>query len=323
MKIASFVKGLRLLFQRRKVLLENKVYQIPGFKMVAAYFVLFSALSVLFLMAFPPFTVIEALLFPQPYQASFRVPFGGMLSLRLDASLMPILATLWLFLVWVLSSTVLATFLGLYSCCLGNIASEEPDTADHGDTIAKVLHNIRNEPVEYLALFDADGKKVDETTLYNTSRVRPQDSACSAARQQGGYINIHNHPGSCSGFSKEDIVAAITIRASKSIAVAQDLVYTLELTPKCWELDANAICRQFKAAYAHCSELGKTISDEELTAFVLGINATLAEQCGMKLTVEKFNKNQYFRAQLASSPESTTAPAAARNSCIDKSKKTK
>lgn len=314
MKITRFVKGMKLICRRRKALLESEDLHAPDFKLfMVAMFLLHSTIA-FYLIVFTPASVLNFLMHPYTVSSYFSLPTST-ITIHLSIEAMYALIVIWAILLIYLLSISKTSWQTLYHYCLDRIKSDEAQDADHGNTIAEVLRGLRDEPIEYLAVFNANGVKIAETTLYDTTQVRSHDAVFQAMYRQGNCIKIHNHPSTHSGFSENDVVAAIQYRASKTIVVAQDLIYTLELTPAAWKLDTDAVAKQYAAAYAYHKALGATpVPDKEHMAFILALNAMLAEQYGMKLTVEKFNESQYFQAQPAAEVKCDPAPVPVCNS---------
>lgn len=257
--------------------------------------------------------LIKNLIDPQPLRGSWRFA-NFILTLNLDAQGAFAFTGLTVLFLGMLIGSGRVVLLSLYQYCLRSITSDQPVKVNHGDTIAEVLRNIRSEPVEYLAIFDPQGRKVEEVTNYSTNTVHFSSEGRKVMQQHGGYTEIHNHPNSRNGFSPNDIGSAICCRASRAIVIAQDLVYTLELTPECWELDSTVVRGKINEAFKHRMNPAKKITADEWSAFTLGINAMLAEQYGMKLTVERFENCQYLRSDVvATTHQQATEPSLACN----------
>lgn len=113
---------------------------------------------------------------------------------------------------------------------LGRLALDTPIEANHGDTIEEVIRNLQYEPVEYIAVFDPDGKKVGEVTSLKQSCCSFGDTLWGYMRQHPGCIQIHNHPGRDSTpFSADDFKSAVQSKTGIAIVIAGLMLYTLEL----------------------------------------------------------------------------------------------
>lgn len=291
MKITTYVKGLELLFKRK-----NTLMQAPGFKVLAYIFTIGFALTTFILGDI--FTTIGEVYFDwETYDYVVPLLYDS-IALHFDtqrsASLM---SMIWVvFFGTIVSCYYLIVLPTTYGYYINNIASNQPEAADHGHTIADILRNIRFEPVEYLAIFSAQGQKVDEITCYRPSSVDLRPSTDDYMLEHPGCIAVHNHPQSFDSFSAEDVCFAIERCCSASIVVARNYVYTLELAPECREIDSEKLYALLQAT-RESLDWNPCRSEREYVAFILGINVTVAEQYGMKLTVERFKDCQYFKAE--------------------------
>lgn len=310
MKIISFVKSLMLIWKRRKALLESS--KLPLIRNIAESMILAICASVLFAIAFPPSEMRWLWTNPRTLHYCWYLP-TGVLDLTIDSGLVRLLAGLAVILWALLIIIAVLSCLVLYWTCAEEIVTKKAVPANHGNTIAEVLRRLRHEPVEYLAVFTAEGEKIGESTNYNSGEVWSHDKMWKSICTQKGCINIHNHPCSRNGFSANDFASAITYRASKTIVVAQGFVYTLELTPECWLLNGDDVKKQFEQAYKYCRALCKEPTCNNHAHFILAINVMLAQQLGMKLTVEHFRDCQYLRAKATTSVDEAVAATVACN----------
>ena len=270
--------------------------QAPGFKVLAYIFTIGFALATFILGDI--FTTIGEVYFDWETYDYVAPLLYDSVTLHFDtqrsASLMSMILVV--FFGTIVSCYYLIVLPTIYGYYINNIASNQPEAADHGNTIADILRNIRLEPVEYLAIFSAQGQKVDEVTCYRPSSADHHPSTDDYMLEHPGCIAVHNHPQSLDSFSAEDVCSAIERRCSASIVVARNYVYTLELAPECWEIDSEKLYALFQAIQKSPS-WNQCRSEREYVAFILGINVMMAEQYGMKLTVERFKDCQYFKAE--------------------------
>lgn len=80
--------------------------------------------------------------------------------------------------------------------------------ADHGDTIEEFALQTRDEEYEFVAVFDAEGKKLVECTLNNSSMsaLPLEVDQCLSAYHRQDLITAHNHPGEDHTFSDADML---------------------------------------------------------------------------------------------------------------------
>lgn len=178
---------------------------------------------------------------------------------------------------------------------------DDPIAANHGETIEEVISNIRYEPVEYLAIFDQNGKKLGETTNLNPESVTPDAALWKYVRDHPGCIKVHNHPNVNGAFSANDFSAAIRAGASKTIVIAAGMVYTLELPSDLNDSDAEEVKEYYQD---HCQPMElKTLStpSKELQTDLAAVAAIMlcrdiAGMYGMEFTAEPYAKSRYAEA---------------------------
>lgn len=130
----------------------------------------------------------------------------------------------------------------MYDClfdrsrCSGGSVEESTDdelpteavASDHGDDLATVMEAIRNEPLEYRALFDVNKRKLTEGTLNSPERCNVPVEEWKRVYNDI-YIDLHNHPGfPQSSFSDNDYRAMIVARARYMIVVTKSFNYIME-----------------------------------------------------------------------------------------------
>lgn len=158
----------------------------------------------------------------------------------------------------------------------------------------EVIHNLRHLPYECTAIFDANGIKLLECTCYSSYHV----SATIKLADDDHYTDIHNHTDNAA-FSNEDFASAIHLKLSKSIVIADKMIYTLELTPECWQLDPKEISTEYERTYQEirakgnlaCRKEGSTVS----ILCTIAASQHLAEKYGFKFTAESYKKSDFYR----------------------------
>lgn len=204
---------------------------------------------------------------------------------------------------------------------LKRLTLDEPIEANHGETIEEVIRNIQYEPVEYLAIFDPDGRKVGEMTQLNPNEVRPGNRLWQYMREHPGCIQVHNHPQSIIGFSEKDFRAAMLSKASKTIVIAETMVYTLELPDDLTNDEAEGAHRYYEDHWK-CSNL-KTLSrltdrvrmDIDATATIM-LCRHIAEMYDMTFTAEPYETSAYAKDLRKTGAEEI--PACAKPDPLDK-----
>lgn len=199
---------------------------------------------------------------------------------------------------------------------LEQTALTKPVESDHGSTIAEVIYRIHKEPVEFAAIYDGDGTKLSESTLYNPAHAKIPDPCWEHLHQhpEHDHIMIHNHPSGRGAFSEKDIAAVINGCISTSILIAGNMLYTLEAPTGFWELDSDDIVEEYDdldkifEKLAFCRFVRKTgISSGTFVAQNILICQCLARRYGLKFTCEKYRKTQYYRDYLAERRHKKTA----------------
>ncbi len=99
--------------------------------------------------------------------------------------------------------------------------------SDHGSNLETVMEVIRNEPLEYRAIFDADGNKLAEGTLLSPTRC----NVASADKPKIKYaeLDLHNHPGTDNqSFSGKDLKNLIVDSIHNERVVTKNYTYFVE-----------------------------------------------------------------------------------------------
>lgn len=175
------------------------------------------------------------------------------------------------------------------------------EESDHGQTIAEVIMRIRNQPVEYCAIFDDDGNKISEGTAFNRQKCyTPRTQEFEAMPNYSG-VMIHNHPSNDMAFSANDFAALIAGGFRKGIVVTRKLLYTLEIPEHVVEeVDYEDLRHDVEIV------LGTLYSTPNNTFMMwkwkpgrvaawYGACQAIAYQYGMILTVEKLSECSYAK----------------------------
>ena len=106
---------------------------------------------------------------------------------------------------------------------------ETPIEADHGSDIETVMMALRDEELEYSAIFDQNGQKIVEGTLLSPRSTRLPDQDPRSERVGKEYVTyVHNHPGITEGaFSPDDIGSMFVLGEAESIIVTMHYTYTM------------------------------------------------------------------------------------------------
>lgn len=111
-------------------------------------------------------------------------------------------------------------------------ASVEAVASDHGDDLTTVMEAIRNEPLEYRAMFDINERKLTEGTLNSPERCNVPTKEWRKVYNDI-HIDLHNHPGfPQTSFSDADYRSMIQTRARYMIVVTKSFNYIME-NPRC------------------------------------------------------------------------------------------
>lgn len=106
----------------------------------------------------------------------------------------------------------------------------EAVASDHGDDLATVMEAIRNEPLEYRALFDINERKLAEGTLNLPNRGNVPAREWRRVYSDI-YIDLHNHPSLSQGsFSVNDFRAMVQSGARYMVVVTRSFNYVMENT---------------------------------------------------------------------------------------------
>lgn len=112
---------------------------------------------------------------------------------------------------------------------------QEPIDANHGDTLDEVILNLRDEKVEFLAIFYQCGAKVIEQTEFSPNSVYTKLS------DQEGMMTIHNHPPlGIHPFSMPDLANIAYYNRYKSMVLDQRFLYVM--TNHCYGLGMDETC---------------------------------------------------------------------------------
>lgn len=144
---------------------------------------------------------------------------------------------------------------------------------DHGARLRTVMRRIRKEPLEYRAIFTADGQKLAEGTL-------DSDQVCDLAtwdwhricRQGDGYIDLHNHPGkeNCPPSVTDFLALLDGAEVTTMIVVSRDYNYLVKKSPRDFvELDdTNVVELYWYYCYAWLAWLEKILGERRIYLWV-------------------------------------------------------
>lgn len=104
-----------------------------------------------------------------------------------------------------------------------------PASESHGDTLAEVLSNIRNESYEIFAAFDNQGNKLFEYTEHDPMKVNLPTKLLTYYQEHGGAYIAHNHLSHTTPFSFADLQLACIFEVSATIVTTYD--YDIYLMP--------------------------------------------------------------------------------------------
>lgn len=207
-----------------------------------------------------------------------------------------VLGCIWWGILLLIDTTTLVTLLitsvallrEIFDNVLRGLALSEPIEADHGDTLAEVIVRLHHQPVEYSAHFGPNRQKITEQTILNTGRCVTKWTLPTET------ISVHNHPDGDFCHSSTDFYSFLTCRKNKSIVVAAKHIYTLEKsTAASTDIDPNEVKARVQAAYAGVAKVAP--QGEELAIAYLGACVALAEEYGLRLTVEDFASSEYVK----------------------------
>lgn len=116
---------------------------------------------------------------------------------------------------------------------------------DHGETIEKVIEQIRDEPVRYVAVFGENNQKIIEYTMLSPYSCGMDSFIRQLIATLDNAAIIFNHPiinndGYSRAFDEEELKTIVRGKIATAIIVAPDMTYTLEIPtgkdPKlCWK----------------------------------------------------------------------------------------
>lgn len=146
---------------------------------------------------------------------------------------------------------------------------EQAIGADHGGNLKEVMAAIRDESVEYLAIFDREGKKLAESTLLSPFRCTMVADDWERIYRGGKQIvEVHNHPRSDNAFSELDFRAFFQkdfIR--QSIVVTKHYNFILEKPFGGYEHLMDDVEAYVKKLRARCRWL--SVFSDHLTSIVV------------------------------------------------------
>lgn len=109
---------------------------------------------------------------------------------------------------------------------------------NHGDTIKKVIEEIRDEPVRYVAVFCENGKKICEYTelcSYKVSTDSVITQLITLLDEDAIAIFIHpivNSDGYSRAFDEDELKTIVRGKITTAIIVSPDMTYTLRIPRK-------------------------------------------------------------------------------------------
>lgn len=190
----------------------------------------------------------------------------------------------------------------LLSYALERVSLEKPIRADHGYALVEVLWRLRHEPVEYWAVFNGDGSKIEESTLLNPHTVSLSDERWSWLKTtyDAYRAEVHNHPRSTEAFSSSDVGSMICGHVHKSIVIAGRVVYTMVVPESAWSLSSDALVREYNDIfYGEHPESAKILGCEakkcDTTTKSIRICEYLAEKYDFQFTAEDYVMSHYLR----------------------------
>jgi len=191
------------------------------------------------------------------------------------------------------------------------VADEESLTeaiaSNHGDNLATVMEAIRNEPLEYRALFDDNERKLTEGTLNSPERSNVPIEEWKRVYSDI-YIDLHNHPGpSQSSFSCGDYRAMVESRARYMVVVTRSINYIME-NPY-WN-------RSDGPSEDEVGDYAQSLSEKHVLALAFFtrtysryISRCVAKKFGLKYHVERFYLRKFGNSmkQLCAAPRRIAA----------------
>lgn len=105
---------------------------------------------------------------------------------------------------------------------------DEPIETDHGASLSTVMEALRNELVEYKAVFDSNGDKLAEGSILSPSSCKLTDEAWTKVCGQVK-IDLHNHPNLSEGsFSPQDFRCLVACQSRQNIVVTFHYTYIMD-----------------------------------------------------------------------------------------------
>lgn len=184
--------------------------------------------------------------------------------------------------------------------------------ANHGIRQNSVINNLREESVEYGALFHY-GLKVFETAGDEISVGIPNRMFVAAKYStilpSGGLVYVHNHPGYDLSFSLQDLISNYEMQVDEQIVVTEEHIYSLK-APQGWPSEAELMAyfeKEWNMDISHASaaellemkERGLVeithVYAEDLRigcGFTSALVQDIADYFGMEYTVEEVSKSE-------------------------------
>lgn len=116
---------------------------------------------------------------------------------------------------------------------IDNIVNKRPQplenavVSNHGEDILSVISGLRDETVEYLAIFNLFGmSKITEQTQFSSLSVKLNKELCPEVPAHS--ISVHCHPSvEESSFSDQDFYAAVSMKIRTDIVVTLHHIYVM------------------------------------------------------------------------------------------------
>ncbi len=107
-------------------------------------------------------------------------------------------------------------------------ALEEAIETDHGMNLSNVMEALRDELVEYKAVFDANGNKLAEGSILSPSKCALPKGKWSQISGRAK-INLHNHPSLSDGsFSPQDFHSLVACQFRQDIVITLHYTYIMD-----------------------------------------------------------------------------------------------
>lgn len=100
-------------------------------------------------------------------------------------------------------------------------------SSDHGNNLSMVMEALRYEPLEYRAIFNANGNKLAEGTLLSPAHCNV--ASVDSLKVKYAELDLHNHPGTDNlAFSGRDLKNLIANSTHNKRVVTMDYTYFVE-----------------------------------------------------------------------------------------------